>query len=39
MKMMGWWWYFGEGEGFGGLLEFVVDLMELKEEGDEGRKM
>jgi len=20
MKMMGWWWYFGEGEGFGGIF-------------------
>ena len=29
----------GEGESFGGILEFVVDEMELKEEEDDGRKL
>jgi len=30
---------FGKGEGFGGGLEFVVGLMELKKEEDEGRRL
>jgi len=29
----------GEGESFGGILDFVVDEMEMEEEEDDGREL